>query len=146
MTIDDAFEVDAPLDRVWPVLTDVPKVAGCIPGAQITETVDDHTYRAQVNFKAGPVSLTYKATIVMKNIDDATHSAVIDVQGDDSKGRGGIRATVTTGAEAVGEKTRITLHTDAQVSGVIATLGGRLIEGQAKKTVAQFATNLAGIV
>ena len=146
MTIDDTFEVDAPLERVWPVLKDVPRVAGCIPGAEITETVDDRTYRAKVNFKAGPVSLTYRATIVMKNIDDATHSATIDVQGDDLKGRGGIHATVITGAEAVDGKTRITLHTEAQVSGVIATLGGRLIEGQAKKTVAQFATNLAGIV
>lgn len=146
MTIDDVFEVDAPLERVWPVLKDVPRVAGCIPGAEITETVDDHTYRAKVNFKAGPVSLTYRATIMMKNIDDATHSATIDVQGEDLKGRGGIRATVTTAAEAVDGKTRITLHTDAQISGVIATLGGRLIEGQAKKTFAQFATNLAGIV
>jgi uncharacterized protein len=146
MTIDESFDVDAPLERVWPVLMDVPRVATCIPGAEITETVDERTYRAKVNVKVGPVSMTYRATIVLASIDDATHSATINVQGDDIKGRGGVRAAVVTSATAQDGKTHIAVHTEAQVSGVIATIGGRLIEGVAKKTLAQFAQNLAGIV
>jgi carbon monoxide dehydrogenase subunit G len=146
MTIDDAFDVDAPLDKVWAVLKDVPRVATCIPNAQITDTVDDKTYRAKVSVKVGPISVTYKATIVMTSIDDDAHSATIDIKGDDITGRGGVKATVVTGASAVDGKTHVTLHTDAQVSGMIASIGGRLIEGVAKKTIAQFAENLAAIV
>jgi len=146
MTIDDAFDVAAPLEKVWAVLTDVPRVATCIPNARITDTVDDKTYRAKVTVKVGPVSVTYKATIVMTSIDDAAHSATIDIKGDDVTGRGGVKATVVTAASAIDGSTHVTLHTDAQVSGMIASIGGRLIEGVAKKTTAQFAENLAAIV
>jgi carbon monoxide dehydrogenase subunit G len=146
MTIDDSFDVTAPLERVWALLKDVPKVASCMPGAEITDVVDATTYRAKVNVKAGPVSVTYRATITMSAVDDANHVATIDVQGDDVKGRGGVRATVTTSAAENNGTTHVTLHTDARISGMIATVGGRLIEGVAKKTVAQFATNLAAIV
>ena len=146
MTIDDAFDVDAPLEKTWPVLNDVPRVAGCIPNAEITEVVDDKTYRAKVAVKVGPVNVSYKATIKVASIDDATHTAILDIQGDESKGRGGVRAKVTSHAEAQDGKTRITLHTDAQISGVIATVGGRLIESVARKTVAEFAKNLSALL
>jgi carbon monoxide dehydrogenase subunit G len=146
MTIDDSFDVHAPLDRVWALLKDVPRVATCMPGAEITEVVDDKTYRAKVGVKAGPVSVTYRATIVLTSIDDATHTATLDVQGDDIKGRGGVRATVVSSAEARDGLTHVSVHTEAHISGIIATVGGRLIEGVAKKTIAQFATNLAAIV
>jgi len=71
VTIDDAFEVDAPLERVWPVLKDVPRVATCIPNAEITEIVDERTYRAKVAVKVGPVSVSYRATIVVELLDES---------------------------------------------------------------------------
>jgi uncharacterized protein len=146
MTIEDSFDVEAPLHKTWPVLNDIPRVASCIPNAEITEVVDDHTYRAKVSVKVGPVEVSYRATVVVQRIDEETHSATFQVHGDEIKGRGGVRATVVTRAEAEGHKTRILLQTEAQVSGVIATVGGRLIEGVAKRTVAQFAQSLAAIV
>jgi uncharacterized protein len=144
--IDDSFEIEAPLSRVWPVLTDVPRVASCMPNAEITEAVDDKTYRAKVGVKVGPVSVSYNATVQVESIDEVTHTAAMRVQGDDIKGRGGVRATLTSQAEANGNNTVVKLHTDAAISGVIATVGGRLIESVAKKTIAQFAENLAKIV
>jgi carbon monoxide dehydrogenase subunit G len=146
MTIDDQFEIDAPLARVWPVLIDVPRVATCMPNAEITERLDDHTYRAKVAVKVGPVSVNYAATVRVDSIDESTHTAVMSVQGGEVKGRGGVRATLTSQAEAKGDTTLVKLHTDAAVSGVIATVGGRLIESVAKKTIAQFATNLTALV
>jgi carbon monoxide dehydrogenase subunit G len=146
MTIDDTFDIDAPLEKTWPVLNDVPRVAGCIPNAEITEIIDDKTYRAKVAVKVGPVSVAYKATIKVASIDDETHTATLDIQGEDTKGRGGVRAKVVSHAEAIGERTRVVLHTDAQISGVIATVGGRLIESVARKTVAEFAKNLAALL
>ena len=146
MTIDDAFEVDAPLERVWPVLKDVPRVATCIPNAEITEIVDERTYRAKVAVKVGPVSVSYRATIVVELLDDATHVATLKVKGDELRGRGGVSATIVSTATADDGKTRVALHTEAQISGIVATVGGRLIEGVAQKTVAAFAANLAALV
>jgi len=146
VTIDDAFEVDAPLERVWPVLKDVPRVATCIPNAEITEIVDERTYRAKVAVKVGPVSVSYRATIVVELLDDATHVATLKVKGDELRGRGGVSATIVSTATADDGKTRVALHTEAQISGIVATVGGRLIEGVAQKTVAAFAANLAALV
>ncbi|HTJ25379.1 MAG TPA: SRPBCC family protein [Candidatus Limnocylindria bacterium] len=146
MTIDDAFDVDAPLERVWAVLKDVPRVATCIPNAEITEVVDEKTYRAKVAVKVGPVAVSYRATIVVESLDDATHTATLQVQGDETRGRGGVKAAVVSRASARDGKTHVDLHTEAQISGIVATVGGRLIEGVAKRTVAEFATNLAKLV
>ena len=146
MIIDDGFDVDAPVERVWALLKDVPRVATCIPNAEITEVVDERTYKAKVSVKVGPVAVSYGATILVESLDDVTHTASLRVQGNESRGRGGVKASVVSRAIAQGGKTHVELHTDAQVSGIVATVGGRLIEGVAKKTVAEFAANLAKLV
>ena len=146
MIIEDSFEEAAPIDRVWPVLKDIPRVAGCIPNASITDVVDERTYKAAVGVKVGPVSVQYNATITVESMDDETHTATFKIDGQDVKGRGGVSARVTSHATSSGSGTRVTLHTDAKISGIVATVGGRLIEGIAKKTIAQFAQNLAQIV
>lgn len=146
MIIDDGFDVAAPVDRVWAVLCDVPRVATCIPNAQITEIVDDKTYKAKVSIKVGPVAVSYGATIVVESLDDATHTATLNVSGNELRGRGGVKAKVVSTATDTGGKTHVALHTDAQISGIIATVGGRLIEGVAKKTVAEFAANLTKLL
>ena len=146
MRIDEAFDVDAPLERVWNVLKDVPRVATCIPNASITDVVDDRTYRASVSMKVGPVAVSYKATIVVESFDDETHTARLRVQGDELRGRGGVKASIVSQAVERDGRTHVTLHTDAQISGIVATVGGRLIAGVAGKTVAEFAANLAALV
>lgn len=146
MIIDDGFDVAAPVDRVWPVLKDVPRVATCIPNAEITEVVDEKTYRAKVSVKVGPVSVSYRATILVESFDDATHTATLRIEGEELRGRGGVKASVVSRATATNGSTHVDLRTDAQISGIVATIGGRLIEGVAKKTVAEFAANLAKLV
>jgi carbon monoxide dehydrogenase subunit G len=144
--IDDGFDVDAPVENVWQVLCDVPRVATCIPNAEITEIVDDKTYKAKVSVKVGPVSVSYGATIVVESLDSATHTATLQVSGNELRGRGGVKAKVVSTATDAGGKTHVALHTDASISGIIATVGGRLIEGVAKKTVTEFAANLTKLL
>jgi len=144
--IDDGFDADAPLARVWTLLKDIPTVARCIPNAEITEVVDDKTYRAKVSLKVGPVSVSYRTTIVVGGFDDATHTVSFTIKGDELRGRGGVNATIVSKATAVNGRTHVDLHTDAQISGIVATVGGRLIEGVAQKTIAQFAANLAKLL
>ncbi len=146
MIISDAFDVPAPLERVWPLLKDIPKVAACIPRAEVTEVIDDHTYRAKVSVKVGPVEVSYRAVIDVVSLDDATHTATFKVKGDELRGRGGVTATVVSTATERGGKTHVDLRTDAQISGIVASIGGRLIEGVAQKTVTQFAVNLSKLL
>ncbi len=146
MTIDDSFAVDAPVERVWALLADIPKVATCIPNAALTEVVDQKTYRAKVSVKVGPVSVGYKATIYVEQFDQSTRTAAFRIEGDELRGRGGVKATVTSQAVAEDGKTRVILHADAQISGIVASVGGRLIESVAKKTISEFAANLAKLL
>jgi uncharacterized protein len=141
--INDSFDVDAPVETVWALLKDVPRVAACIPNAKVTDIVDDRTYKAELSMKVGPVSVSYKTTIVITSIDDVTHDVVLDVRGNEAKGRGDVSAKVISHVEQLGITTHVTLQTDASMTGVIATVGGRLIEGVAKMTTAKFAQNLA---
>jgi carbon monoxide dehydrogenase subunit G len=144
--IEDGFDIDAPVQRVWALLKDIPKVATCIPRAEITEIVDEKTYRAKVSVKVGPVEVSYRAMITVESLDDATHTAKFHVKGDEARGRGGVTADVVSTATEADGKTHVALRTDAQISGIIATVGGRLIEAVAQKTVAAFANNLAKLV
>ena len=146
MIIEDGFDVQAPIERVWELLRDVPRVAGCIPNAELTEAVDATHYRARVAVKVGPVSVAYNAKIAVEEMDDAAHRAQLRVDGDETKGRGGVSAVITSGAEARGEGTHVSLHADAKISGIVATVGGRLIEGVAKQTIKKFAENLAALL
>ena len=146
MTIDDGFEVPAPLDRVWPLLRDVPRVATCIPDVSITEIVDEFTYRAAVAVKVGPVSVSYRATVAVDTFDDATHTGTIRIRGDEARGRGGVQALVTLHAQVRGGGTYVGVRADAQISGIVATVGGRLIEGVSRKKLAEFAANLTAVL
>ena len=146
MIIEDSFEVEAPVERVWALLKDIPKVATCIPNAEITDIVDERTYRAKVSVKVGPVSVSYRATIVVDGFDNAAHVARFNVKGDELRGRGGVTASVVSTAGERDGKTHVDLRTDAQISGIVATVGGRLIEAVAQKTVAQFAANLVKLL
>ena len=85
MIIDDGFDIDAPVDRVWSLLKDIPKVATCIPRAEITEVVDERTYRAKVSVRVGPVEVSYRAVITVQSLDDATHTAKFHVKGDEAR-------------------------------------------------------------
>jgi carbon monoxide dehydrogenase subunit G len=146
MTIEDAFHVDAPPERVWDVLKDIPRVAECIPGATITEVVDSKTYRAKVGVKVGPVNVSYNATLVVDELDDTTHRAHFTITGDEIRGRGGVRAGMSSQVVPDAAGSRVTLRADAKISGVVATVGGRLIEGVAKKSIAAFAENLSKLL
>ena len=135
MIIDDTATIAAPLDAVWALLQDVPRITPCIPGAKLEETVEEgKIYKASLKVKVGPVSVVYNATITIDELDSATHKATLLVKAGELRGRGGVTAKVAATAEAAGEsETKLHMVTDANVSGAVAAVGGRLIEGVAKK-------------
>ncbi len=146
MQITSNARIDAPLDAVWNLLRDIPRVSRCLPGTEITEIVDATTYKAKVNLKVGPLSAAYKATIAVGSLDEATHSAQFNVDALDVKGRGNATALVSTSAQADGDGTAIAVVADAKVSGVIAQFGQGVLKDVAGRIMQQFALNVANEV
>ena len=91
MRIENTVEVDAPLDRVWALVNDIPRVAPCMPGAALTGVHDD-TYEGTVAVKLGPLRMSYKGKVVVEGVDEANHSARLAATGKDTKGAGTARA------------------------------------------------------
>ena len=73
MEFDNSFEVPLPPDQAWPVLMDVRRIAPCMPGAELTDVVDDKTYKGRISVRLGPVALTFAGTVMFEDIDNAAH-------------------------------------------------------------------------
>lgn len=123
MVITTRFELSAPIDTAWAFLLDVQKVAGCVPGASLTQVVDDHTYEGKIEIKLGPIAVGYRGRVSLENIDAANHSLQIKAQGVESRGRGGASSTTTAALAAHDGGTTVVMNTDLAVSGVVAQFG-----------------------
>jgi carbon monoxide dehydrogenase subunit G len=141
MRIENAVEVDAPIERVWALVNDIPRVAPCMPGAALTGVVDERTYEGTVLVKLGPLRMSYKGTVVVHEVDEAAHSAQMSASGKDTKGAGTARATVVTRLEPAGEHhTRMLVTSDLQLTGKVASFGrGGAINDVATRLFGEFA-------
>jgi uncharacterized protein len=141
MRIENTVEVDAPMDRVWALVNDIPRVAPCMPGAALTGVLDDKTYEGTVAVKLGPLRMSYKGKVVVEEVDEANHSARLAASGRDTKGAGTARASVTTRLEATDDAhTRLQVTSDVQLTGKVASFGrGGAINDVATRLFGQFA-------
>jgi len=140
MRIEQTVEVDAPLDRVWALVNDVPRVAPCMPGAALTKVVDEKTYEGTVRVKLGPISMSYKGTVVLEQVDEAARNAQLSASGKDVRGGGTARAKVDTRLEAVSDtRTRMLVVSDVQLTGKVASFGRGAISDVSTKLFGQFA-------
>jgi uncharacterized protein len=141
MRIENTVEVDAPLDRVWALVNDIPRVAPCMPGAALTGVLDDDTYEGTVAVKLGPLRMSYKGKVTVEDVDEANHSARLAASGKDTKGAGTARASVETRLESAGDtRTRLHVTSDVQLTGKVASFGrGGAINDVATRLFGQFA-------
>ncbi len=148
MEIKNNFEVPLPPAEAWKVLMDIPRIVPCVPGAELTEMVDDRTFKGKVSVKLGPIALTFNGTAQFQEIDDTAHTAKAKAQGADTKGRGGANATVSIGMTPAGTGTRVDVVTDVNLSGSVAQYGRGtgIIQGVATQLVNQFADNLRKLI
>ena len=144
MEFDNSFEVPLPPDKAWPVLMDIKRIAPCMPGAELTEVVDDKTYKGKIGVRLGPVALTFAGTVRFEEIDNANHSARVKAQGTDAKGRGGANAAASFRLEPVANGSKVLVHTDLALSGSVAQYGRGvgMIQATAAQIINQFAGNL----
>jgi len=144
MEFDNAFDVPLPPARAWAVLMDIPRIAPCMPGAELTEIVDAQNYKGKISVRLGPVALAFAGRVELDNIDAVNRTARVRAQGSDAKGRGGANATTKFRIEPNGAGAKVSIHTDLALSGAVAQYGRGvgMIETTAAQLVKQFADNL----
>jgi len=139
MRIDNEFVVEAPIDQVWEYLLDVEKIAPCAPGAELTEIVDERTWKGKVNVKVGPVSMSFAGTVTLQERDDTAHRAVLKADGREQRGKGAASALVTSRLEQAEGGTRVVIETDLTISGAAAQYGRGMIGDVSKRMTNEFA-------
>ena len=141
MELVNEFRVPVPIDRAWAVLTDVERVAPCIPGAQLL-SVDGDEFTGAVKVKVGPITVSYQGEASFKEKDAAAHRAVIRANGKETRGQGNAAAVVTMELTADGASTSCLLTTDLTISGKAAQFGRGVLADVSGKLIGQFAKRL----
>jgi carbon monoxide dehydrogenase subunit G len=139
MLIENTFEVPASIDETWAYLLDVEKVVPCMPGAEITEVVDDSNWKGKVTIKLGPVSLSFKGKVSIEERDDDAHKVVLKGSGMEQRGKGAASATITTTAEEFSSGTRVVVIQDLTVQGQAAQMSRGMMQDVSARLTRQFA-------
>jgi uncharacterized protein len=141
MELKDTFTVDVPPERLWEVLTDVERIAPCVPGFELEE-VDEPDYRGRMKIKVGAIQMSYDATITFAERDDAARRAVLKVKGKERRGPGAVDATTTASLSGENGKTTAEMVTEVQVTGRIAQFGRGIISDVSSRLTEKFVDNL----
>jgi uncharacterized protein len=141
MELTNDFEVAVPVDEAWAVLTDIERIAPCMPGAQLQEVEGDE-YRGIVKVKVGPITAQYKGKATFVEKDDTGHVAVLKADGRDTRGQGNANAVITARLAPAGESTKVSVHTDLTVTGKVAQFGRGVLADVSAKLLDQFVENL----
>ena len=142
MQLVNEFTVNRPIAHAWKVLTDIERIAPCLPGAQLQE-IEGDKYRGVVKVKVGPISAALKGEASFVEQDDENHRAVLKGEGRDTKGNGNASALITASAQALSPtSTKVVVHTDLNMTGKVAQFGRGALADISAKLMQQFAKNL----
>lgn len=141
MELTHDFQVSVPIEQAWAVLTDLERIAPCMPGAQLLE-IEGDDYRGVVKVKVGPITAQYRGTAKIVDLDASSHVAVLRAEGRDTRGQGTASATVTATLEENGSETGVHIRTDLDVSGKVAQFGRGVLAEVSEKLLDQFVSQL----
>lgn len=146
MDLNHKFIVNVPVNDAWVILTDLERIAPCLPGAQLTE-VEGDTYRGQVKVKVGPIVAQFKGQASFVTRDDAAHTASLKAEGRDTTGKGTASAIITAQLTSITPtSTKCTVVTDLTISGKVAQFGRGALADVSDKLLAQFSENLNQLI
>jgi carbon monoxide dehydrogenase subunit G len=137
MELTNEFTVPVPVDDAWAVLTDVERIAPCMPGAQLEEIEGDE-YRGVVKVKVGPITAQFKGAARFAELDKDAHRAVLRAEGRDTRGQGNANALITAVLESVDDGTKVTVSTDLTITGRVAQFGRGVMADVSAKLLGQF--------
>jgi uncharacterized protein len=142
MLITNDFEVAEPVDKVWQFFQNIPQVATCLPGAELTEDLGNDKYAGRVLVRMGPVKLQFAGTADITERDEAAKRIVVNASGAEEKGRGQASMVVTATLSGAGRGTKVSVGQDLQLSGAAAQYGRGMISDVTSVLMRDFATNM----
>ena len=142
MQIEKTFQVKEPIDQVWSLLSDPRRVATCVPGAKITEQVDEKTYKGTISVKVGPSATDYKGELEIVRLDPENHEIEILGKGQDVRGRGSASMKMTGKLRSLEDGgTEVASISEVNVVGILAQMGSRVISEVSNIMFGQFVKN-----
>lgn len=145
MKLSNTFDVALPVEETWQLLSDLPRIAPCLPGAHLDEVVEGE-YRGGLSTKIGPITAKYRGKARFLERDEVDHRAVILAQGREERGSGAASATITATLRSAGSGTRVALVTEMDISGRAAQFGRSLISEVSGSLIAEFAGRLESLI
>jgi len=142
MLVTNDFEVAQPVEKVWEFFGDIPQVATCLPGAELTEDLGGEKYKGRVAIRMGPVRLQFAGTAEIAERDDAAKRLVLNAAGAEEKGRGQASMVVTATLARSSRGTKVTVAQDIQLSGAAAQYGRGMISDVSSVLMRDFATTM----
>ena len=143
MLIKNDFEVAAPVDKVWRFFEDIPQVAACLPGTELTDNLGDDKYKGRVAVRMGPVRLQFAGEADITERNEAAKRVVVNATGAEEKGRGQASMVVTAVLAQAGRGTKVSVSQDLQLSGAAAQYGRGMISDVSAVLMRDFSVNLA---
>ena len=140
-TIDKVFHVDEPIAKVWANLSNPQEVATCVPGAQLTEVIDDRNFKGEVTMRFGPVKASYDGEITITELNEGDHVLVMQGKGLDSKGKGSADMTMRGSLNESDGGTEVKFTMEVSVVGMLAQFGSRLINDVTNQVLDKFVDN-----
>ena len=140
-SITKTFEVNYPVEDVWANLSNPEKVVTCVPGASLTEKVDEDNYKGEVELKFGPVKTKYSGLINFVERDSSAHKMVLKGTGTDSKGKGGAEMKMEGTLASKGTSTEVNVVMELNITGMLAQFGSRMISDVSNQVFEQFVSN-----
>ena len=145
MLINNEFQVAAPAEKVWQFLQNIPQVAACLPGAELTQDLGDDTYQGTVAVRLGPVRLRFAGTADITERDEAAKRVVVHASGADEKGHGQASTVITATLSRTGRcTTKVSVVQDLQLSGPAAQYGRGIITDVTAVLMRDLAANMQG--
>ncbi len=142
MLIKNEFEVAEPVEKVWQFFENIPQVAACLPGAELTEDLGGEKYKGKVAVRMGPVRLQFAGTADITERDEAAKRVVVHASGADEKGRGQASMVVTATLARAGRGTKVGVTQDLQLSGAAAQYGRGMISDVTAVLMRDFSANM----
>ena len=142
MIITNEFDVAQPVDKVWRFFDNIPQVAACLPGAELTKDLGDDKYEGRVAIRMGPVRMQFTGTADIVERDNAKKHIVVNAAGADEKGRGQAAMVVGATLSAKGQSTKVAVTQDLQLSGAAAQYGRGMISDVSAILMRDFSANM----
>ncbi len=146
MRLENSFEVAASPEAAWRLLNDVPRVVPCMPGAELTEVVDENAWKATMQVKLGPISLQFLADVTREQVDEAARRVVLAAKAREARGRGSAQATIESTLAEAAAGTQVAIVTDLTLQGAVAQYGRGIVADVAAQLTGRFADCMAGLL